>query len=97
MSVVVEIYRALSNTVWLYFLALGIWGAYRAIRGEGIDGSYLGAAVIGQLLFMVQGILGIALWIGGIYAGLSRPSLHLLYGIFAIIFMPFVYLALRCA
>jgi hypothetical protein len=86
------IHQVLSNSIWLFFLALGIWGLFRAIRGLGIDGSYLGAAVIGQLLFVVQAILGFILWFGGRRVLLADPSMHMLYGVFALVFLPFVYL-----
>ena len=91
MQAVLILHRTLSNTVWLFFLALGIWGLYRAIRGWPVDGSYLGAVVIGQLLFVVQAILGFALWFSGRDAALARAGIHMLYGIFALIFLPFVY------
>ncbi|MFO7541174.1 MAG: hypothetical protein R6X32_24290 [Chloroflexota bacterium] len=86
------IHQVLSNSIWLFFLALGIWGLLRAIRGLGIDGSYMGAAVIGQLLFVVQAVLGFILWFGGRRVLLADPSMHMLYGVFALVFLPFVYL-----
>jgi heme A synthase len=89
---VIEFHRLFSNTIWLFFLALGVWGLWRAARGQGIDGSYLGAAVIGQVLYMIQGILGGYLWANGLLVGLARPSMHVLYGVFAVVFLPFVYL-----
>jgi hypothetical protein len=91
MQTVHTLHSTLSNTTWLFFLALGVWGLFRAIRGQGIDGSYLGAAVIGQLLFVVQGVLGAWLWFGGRRA-LSDPEIHILYGAFGLVFLPFVYL-----
>jgi hypothetical protein len=92
MATVVEIHRALSNAVWLFWLLLGLWGVYRAIRGRDIDGSYIGAAAIGVGLFAIQGILGVILWFGGLGVSLQRPGIHALYGIFALVFPPFVYL-----
>jgi hypothetical protein len=92
LSAVSNIHSLLSNTVWLFFLVLGIWGGYRAIRGLGVDGSYLGALVIGQLLYLLQGLLGLILWSDGLLAAVSRPAMHVLYGAFAAVFLPFVYL-----
>lgn len=89
---ITTIHGTLSNTVWLFFLAVGIWGLYRAIRGYPMDGSYLGAAFIGQMLFVVQAILGGIIWITSGSGDMDRPSIHLLYGVFALVFMPFVYL-----
>lgn len=88
---IIAIHSALSNTVWLFFLAIGIWGLYRAIRGYPISSSYLGAAFIGELLFIIQGILGAIIWFSAGTGDMQRPSIHLLYGAFALIFLPFVY------
>ena len=57
MDIVVLIHSRLSQTVVLFFLFLGIWGIYRGIRRYGVDGSYMGALVIGQVLYILQGIL----------------------------------------
>lgn len=91
MGVVILIHTNLSNTIWLFFLALGLWGLWRAARGQGVDGSYLGALVIGEILYAVQGILGVVLWLNGLLPNVGRPTMHILYGSFALVFMPFVY------
>ena len=54
MGIVIVVHSTLSNTIWLFFLALGLWGIYRALRGQAIDGSYLGALVIGQVLYIAR-------------------------------------------
>ncbi|MCA9969194.1 MAG: hypothetical protein KC425_03210 [Anaerolineales bacterium] len=84
------IHQLLSNTIWLFFLIVGIWGLYRAIRGEAVDGNYLGSVAIGQILYFVQAILGILLY----FFAQARPAsgfMHWLYGTFSLIFIPFVY------
>jgi hypothetical protein len=91
MDTVLLIHSRLSNTIWLYFLAVGLWGLWRAYRQQGIDGSYLGALAIGEGLYAVQGLLGGILWSGGLLTAVDRPPLHILYGIFAVVFLPFVY------
>jgi len=92
MDAVTTIHSLLSNTIWLFFLALGVWGLFRAIRQQGVDGSYLGALVIGQGVYIVQGLLGGILWIGGMLPVVARPFMHILYGAFSLVFLPFVYL-----
>ncbi len=90
MNALQGIHGQLANTVWLFFLIIGIWGIYRGIRGYGVDGNYLGAVAIGQILFVVQIVLGIIVFLGG-----SRPVdgfMHWLYGAFSLVFLPFVYL-----
>jgi hypothetical protein len=92
LDTVVAIHSILSNTIWLFFLVLGIWGGFRALRSHGVDGNYLGAMVIGEGLYLFQGILGAILWANGLLDGLGRPFMHVLYGAFAVVFLPFVYL-----
>lgn len=89
MNFLAILHELLSNTVWLFFLIVGIWGLVRAIRGAAVDGNYLGSVAVGQILFIVQAVLGIILAIGG-----SRPAnsfMHWLYGTFSLVFIPFVY------
>lgn len=93
MSTLAAIHGALSNTAWIFFLVLGLWGLFRAIRGRPVDGSYLGAAFIGQLIFVAQAVLGVILWIGGGSVSMQRSGIHLLYGVFALVFLPFIYLS----
>ena len=92
MDTLILIHSRLSQTVVLFFLFLGIWGLYRAIRRYGVDGSYMGALVIGQILYIVQGILGAILWATGHLGAVARPEMHILYGAFALVFLPFVFL-----
>jgi heme A synthase len=92
MSTISTIHGLLSNSIWLFFLILGLWGVFRALRRQDVDGSYLGALVIGEGLYLLQGILGGILWSGGLLAPLGRPQMHVLYGAFALVFLPFVYL-----
>lgn len=92
MGLIITLHGGLSNTLWLFFLALGLWGLVRAIRGLGVNGSYLGAMAIGQILYWLQGIFGLVLWIGGFINAVARPEMHILYGAFALVFLPFVYL-----
>lgn len=93
MSTLLTIHGALSNTAWLFFLIIGLWGLYRGIRGQAVNGNYLGAAFIGQMIFATQAVLGFILWAGGLSSGIQRSSMHLLYGVFALVFLPFIYLS----
>lgn len=93
MSTLATIHGALANTTWLFFLALGLWGLYRAIRGQAVNGSYIGAVAIGQILFFAQAILGGLLWFQGGNLAMQRSGIHLLYGVFAVVFLPFIYMS----
>ena len=91
METVVRIHAALANTVWIFFLALSLRGYYRAIRQMGVDSSFLGALIIAEGLYLLQGVLGVALWVGGNSVNVSRMTMHVLYGVFAVVFLPFLF------
>lgn len=96
MDVVLVLHQGLSRMLWMFFLALGLWGGFRALRGQGVDGNYLGAGAVGQALFWINGIIGVVLWVDGRLPNLARPEVHILYGAFVVVFLPFIYLvALR--
>jgi hypothetical protein len=76
----------LSVTMLLFMLALGVWGLWNFLRGEGMSGSYLGGLVIGEGLIVVQTLIGLALLLGGAVA--VRHWLHILYGIAVVITLP---------
>jgi hypothetical protein len=90
MEAIAQIHGAVAQTTWLFMLFLGVWGLYRAIRGYSVDGSYLGALAIGGILIIIQALLGVIMWIGGPERP-DRFSLHLLYGAFAVVFLPFLF------
>lgn len=93
MSVILQIHGVVSNSAVLFFLLLGIWGLFRAIRRQGVDGSYMGALVIGELIFVAQAVMGIILAIGGGVPG--RGNFHYLYGAFALVALPGLFAYLR--
>lgn len=92
MSAVFELHRVLSNTIWMFYLAIALWGLLRAIRGMSVDGSYFGAIAVIQIVITLQAILGIVLYLSG--ARPDRQLVHYLYGVFGVVFLPglFAYL-----
>lgn len=93
MSVLLQLHGVLSNSAVLFFLILGVWGLFRAIRKQGVNGSYLGALVIGELIFVAQAVMGIILALGGGVPG--RGAFHYLYGAFALVALPGLFAYLR--
>ena len=82
-------HNRLSVTAGLFFLVIALWGFWRFFRKQGIDSSYFGALVIGEVLVVVQAILGIILWIEG--ARPARGAIHLIYGFLIPAVIPLVY------
>jgi hypothetical protein len=93
MGTLIIIHNGLANASWMFFLVIGLWGLFRAIRGEAIDGSYVGALVIGQGIYFAQALVGVLLLLGVGTGTMLRPSIHILYGVFALLFIPFIYIA----
>ena len=88
MSYVLLFHDRLATTIVLFFLVAGVWGLIEFARGGSLGGGIAGILVIGQVLVVVQGALGMVLFLWG-----SRPSdmVHILYGITAALCLPFAW------
>ncbi len=90
---VVELFHdRLATTMLLFFLAAGVWGLFEYVRGGTLSGNIAGALLLGQALAMLQGGLGMVLFLFG-----NRPNdlVHLLYGFTAVLVLPFVWSYVR--
>ena len=78
-----------ARALLAYAVVLGIWGAYRYFRNQELGGGFRASFLIMAGLTAVQGLVGLATFILG-----ARPAtlLHIVYGIFAVIFLPGTYL-----
>ena len=83
------IHGRLANTVLLYVIILCLWGFWRVLRKENLNGSYLGSLVIAEILTLAQGALGAYLWIVSLRP--ERGGMHVLYGIVGALGIPAVY------
>lgn len=92
MDFVFLMHDRLSTTVLIYFLVVGLWGVFEFARGGSLGGNIAGALIIGQILVLVQGAFGLALYVEG-----PRPQdpVHILYGITAVLVLPFVWSYVR--
>jgi hypothetical protein len=88
MSAVDLFHDRLATTIILFFLVAGVWGLIEYARGGAIGGAIAGILVIGQVLVIVQGALGMVLFVWG-----DRPDdmVHLLYGFTAALVLPFAW------
>lgn len=87
----VEIHSRLATTATYFVVALAIWALVLRLRSRPLEGGWIGAAIIGELLIVIEGLLGGYLYLQGIGSGLPRPFLHILYGIVAVITLPATY------
>jgi hypothetical protein len=93
MDSLVMLHSRLVVTILLFLGAMALWGGFNYLRGQSVSGSYLGALVIGELLLLAEFILGLITFIGGRQP--YRPSIHILYGIVAIIMLPGTFAYIR--
>lgn len=80
------LHARLSITVLLFMLALGLWSLWSYLRNEGVSGSLWGALAIGEVLIVVEGLLGAGLFVAGQRP--ARTAIHILYGVFLAVAMP---------
>jgi hypothetical protein len=86
MATLAFIHDRLSITVLLFMLGVGFWALWSYLRGEGVTGSLWGALVVGEILIVVEGLLGVTLYFGGYRP--VRSAIHILYGIVLMMSLP---------
>ncbi|MBA2775960.1 MAG: hypothetical protein H0U31_04425 [Chloroflexia bacterium] len=92
MSVVELFHDRLAMTVILFFVVAGLWGLIEFARGGQLGGTIAGMLIVGQVLIIIQGGLGMVLFVFD-----ERPDdiVHLLYGFTAVLVLPFVWSYVR--
>lgn len=86
------LHSVLSNSIIMYLLLIGLWGLVGYFRGFGLSPNYRGALVIGEVVLLVQAVLGVTLLLMG---GAPRDGLHFLYGVAAFLGLPLAYSYVR--
>ena len=86
-----QIHAGLANSATLFVAVLGIWALYLRFRSARLDGAWYGAAVVGEILLLAQGLLGLLLYLQGLDVMLERPFMHVLYGVVAVVTLPAAY------
>ncbi|HSB88387.1 MAG TPA: hypothetical protein VLD63_00030 [Anaerolineales bacterium] len=78
----------LADSLLLFMVAAGAWNLVAALRRRGIASETWGILAVGELLALVQGVLGLLLYVGG-----ARPAraVHILYGVVAVLTLPAYY------
>lgn len=84
-----QVHASLANTATYYFLILALWGLWRYARKQGVDSSFWGALVISEVLVILQGGLGVFLWLSGLRPG--RGWIHILYGVVSVLTLPAIF------
>jgi CDP-diglyceride synthetase len=83
------LHRLGATALIVFAVLLGIWGTYEYFRKAQVSGGFRSSYLIMAGVTALQGLIGLALFAAG-----QRPHtlLHLVYGIFAVLFLPGAYL-----
>lgn len=84
------IHRLGANALLIFAVVLGVWGTYQYFRHSAVSGGFRSSYLIMAGLTAAQGLFGLAAFALG-----GRPGgqlLHLVYGIFGVLFLPGAYL-----
>jgi len=86
---IVFVHSVLARALLIYAVLLGIWGTYLYFRRAAVTGGFRSSFLILGGVIAVQGVAGLVVLAAG-----HRPAeiLHIVYGVFAVLFIPGVYL-----
>jgi len=86
------IHARLATSLLLFMAVASAWNLIAAARRHGVTASTWGILAIGEILALAQGAAGLALYLAG-----DRPArtVHLLYGLTAVLTLPAYYLLSR--
>jgi hypothetical protein len=87
-SAIVDFHSGWARVVVTYAAIILVWGLYLWLRKSTPSPGYLGALVIAQAVFIIQGIGGLVALATG-----HRPhdALHYLYGVVLVLTLPVAY------
>src|SRR5687767_4150393 len=90
-----QVHQALANASLIFSLIIAAYGFWRYFRRQGVDGNLWGVLASGELLYVAQVVVGLALLATGLRP--ARLAVHLLYGALLALVLPFTYVATRAA
>lgn len=83
------VHRVSAQALVAFSVLLGVWGAYGYFRHAQVSGGFRSSYLLMAGLTAFQGLFGLALFATGHPPG---RILHVVYGIFAVLFLPGAYL-----
>ena len=81
-----------ARVLLIWSIVLGIWGTVQYFRNRPISGGFRASFLLIAGLTALQGLLGVSSFAFGLQ---PRTLLHVVYGIFAVVFLPGAYLYSR--
>jgi hypothetical protein len=87
-GILLFLHARLAAAAILFALILAAWGSYQYLRHNAVSAGFRAAYLMLSGLIAVQGLIGI----GNLLLGSKLHSpLHVVYGIFAVVFLPGLY------
>ena len=85
MNLVLSLHRGLFFAGLVLAIVIGGWGLVMFFRRLAPTGGFNSALIVTEALFIIQGLVGVTLFLGG-----RRPhdALHWLYGVLLVIVIP---------
>ena len=87
------IHGGLATACLIFSLIIAGYSFWRYFRGQGIDSAMWGVLVVGEVLYLAQGVLGGIMLAQGLQA--ARTWIHILYGVVMVISVPGAYALTR--
>jgi CDP-diglyceride synthetase len=87
LNTVAFVHQRFAFALLIFAVILGIWGGFQFLRHRAISGGFRSSYLLMIGLLAVQGLLGVV----SLTTFRPREILHVVYGIFAIVFLPGVY------
>ncbi len=84
----VTLHAGLGRAAVIFMLVCGLWALYNYWRRQGVDGSFWGTLIIGEVLLAAIGVLGMTMVVT---QGAPRNLIHILYGVLSILSLPAAY------
>ncbi len=89
LGTIIWLHDRIGNAAPLFMAVLGIWNLVNFFRKQGLDGSIIGAIVIGEIMMVSMGVLGIILFVA--LNKIHNLSIHFLYGVLSVVILPGVW------
>lgn len=88
-GLIVFLHQRFGVALLIYAGALGVWGTFSYVRHKQVTGGFRSSYILMAGLAAVQGLLGLIALLTG--AGHLEDLLHIVYGIFGVLFLPAMY------
>ncbi len=84
-----QFHARIGDSALLFMIIAGLWGLLRWRQHRSVDASYRGLLIVGEILLVLQGLIGVYMWLFlNRDAVLVRSTMHILYGILTVIALP---------